>query len=76
MAALSANMVIGFVRQVQKRYEAIDHADWDAARSSYRTGDTAKWQQAVNEAVGPELQEWREIIRVLAQAESYYGGRY
>jgi hypothetical protein len=76
MAALTANQVRDFIRATQDRYRAIDHEDWDAERSCYRTSDTTKWQQAAHDVVPRAHQEWREIVRVLAQGESYYGGRY
>jgi hypothetical protein len=76
MAALTANQVIRFVRETQDRYRVIDHEDWDAERSRYRTGDTTKWQQAAHDVVPRAHQEWREIVRVLAQGETYYGGSY
>jgi hypothetical protein len=72
MTALSAATLKDLIRRTQERWREIDHADWDGNR--YRTpSDTAKWQQAARENAPPE---WREIVRVLAQGESYYGGRY
>jgi hypothetical protein len=76
MTALAVNRVRSFIHVTQDHYRRIDHEDWDAAHSCYRTPETAKWQQAAAEALPPELQEWREIVRVLAQGESYYGGSY
>jgi hypothetical protein len=49
----------------------IDHADWDGRR--YHTDNTTKWVQAARETAPAG---WAEIIRVLAQGESYYGGSY
>jgi hypothetical protein len=74
MATLSASQIRTFVRVAQDHYRRIDHEDWDGR--SYRTPDTDKWQQAAAEALPPEHREWREIVRVLAQGESYYGGSY
>jgi hypothetical protein len=74
MAPLTADQVRHFVHVTQDNYRRIDHEDWDGRR--YCTSDTAKWQQAAHEAVPPEFQEWREMVRVLAQGESYYGGAY
>jgi hypothetical protein len=74
MAALTANQVRDFIRATQDRYRVIDHEDWDGSR--YRIADTTKWQQAAHDVVPRAHQEWREIVRVLAQGESYYGGRY
>jgi hypothetical protein len=76
MASVSAIQVRAFVRETQDRYRSIDRADWDDERSCYRSPDTAKWQQAAAEAVPTYAKEWREIVRVLAQGESYYGGSY
>jgi hypothetical protein len=76
MAALTANQIRDFIRATQDRYRVIDHEDWDAERSRYNTADTTKWQQAAHDMVPRAHQEWREIVRVLAQGESYYGGRY
>jgi hypothetical protein len=42
----------------------------------YRSSNIDKWQEAACQAVPPIVKEWREIIRVLAQGESYYGGAY
>jgi hypothetical protein len=74
MAPLTANQVCDLVQVAQVNYRRIDHEDWDGRR--YRSSDTAKWQQASHEAVPPEHQEWREMVRVLAQGESYYGRAY
>jgi hypothetical protein len=71
MAQLSRDQVKDLIIRTQERYREIDHADWDGNR--YRTHDTAKWEQAAHETAPAE---WREIIRVLAQGESYYGGEY
>jgi hypothetical protein len=77
MAALSASQIRTFVRVAQDHYRRIDLEDRDEARSRYRTAsDTAKWQQAAADVLPREHQEWREIVRVLAQGESYYGGSY
>ncbi len=69
--ALSAAAVKQLVAQTQERFREIDHEDWDGRQ--YRTPDTQKWQQAARENAPPE---WAEIVRVLAQGESYYDGRY
>jgi hypothetical protein len=71
MAALTTQQVKDLIIRTQERYREIDHADWDGNR--YRTHDTAKWQQAARESAP---HGWVEIIRVLAQGESYYGGEY
>lgn len=71
MAALSRDQVKDLIIRTQERYREIDHADWDGNR--YRTHDTAKWVQAARETAPAG---WAEIIRVLAQGESYYGGSY
>jgi hypothetical protein len=71
MAALTTQQVKDLITRTQERYREIDHADWDGNR--YRTHDTAKWQQAARETAP---RGWAEIIRVLAQGESYYGGAY
>jgi hypothetical protein len=76
MAALTTQQVKDLIRRTQRCFEVIDHEDWDAARSMYRSSNIDKWQQAAHEAVPPIVKEWREIIRVLAQGESYYGGAY
>jgi hypothetical protein len=74
MSAQSAEQLKTMIRTAQERYGEIDHADWDGER--YRTPDTAKWQQATRDAVPEDHAEWREMVRVLAQGESYYGGQY
>jgi hypothetical protein len=76
MAQLSRDQVKELIRRTQHCYQVIDHEDWDAARSMYRSSNIDKWQQAAHEAVPAVVAEWREIIRVLAQGESYYGGEY
>jgi hypothetical protein len=75
MTALTANQVKDLIRRAQERYRyyQIQHENWDAANRRYRTHDMAMWQQAAKEIAPPE---WAEIIRVLAQGESYYGGAY
>jgi hypothetical protein len=73
MAALTTQQVKDLIRRTQRCFEVIDHEDWDAARSMYRSSNIDKWQQAASETAPPE---WAEIIRVLAQGESYYGGGY
>jgi hypothetical protein len=71
MAALTTQQVKDLIVRTQERYREIDHADWDGNR--YRTHDTAKWAQAARETAP---RGWAEIIRVLAEGESYYGGSY
>jgi hypothetical protein len=71
LTALTAKQVKDLIRRTQECFSRIDHDDWDGSR--YRTHETAKWQQAAKET---SPAEWREIIRVLAQGESYYGGKY
>jgi hypothetical protein len=72
MPALSATQVRDLIVRTRARYRDIDHADWDAERSRYRTpSDTQKWEQAAAD-VAPA--EWREFIRILAQGWDYYGG--
>jgi hypothetical protein len=73
MAAMSPHTLKELILKTQARYEVIQHENWDAERHRYRTHDTAMWQQAARE-VAPR--EWAEIVRVLAQGESYYDGRY
>jgi hypothetical protein len=73
MAALTVNQVKDLIVRVQERYQQIQHEQWDAERYCYRMHDTAMWQQAARE-IAPS--EWPEIIPVLAQGESYYGGSY
>jgi hypothetical protein len=60
--------------ETQARFSEIDHADWDGNRYSRTTTD--KWIQAACEVVPEQLADWREMVRVLAQGESYYGGEY
>ncbi len=72
MPALSATQVRDLIVRTRARYRDIDHADWDAARSRYRTpSDTRKWEQAAADVVPPE---WVEFVRILAQGWDYYGG--
>jgi hypothetical protein len=71
MAALTTQQVKDLIRRTQERYGQIDHADWDGRR--YHTDNTTKWVQAARETAPAG---WAEIIRVLAQGESYYGGSY
>jgi hypothetical protein len=73
MAALTAQQVKDLIRRTQERYMRIQHENWDAKTGRYRTHDTAKWEQAARETAPAG---WAEIIRVLAQGESYYGGSY
>lgn len=70
---LSAARVKDLIVRTQERYMQIQHDQWDAKRFRYGMTDTAMWQQAAQE-IAPS--GWAEIIRVLAQGESYYGGSY
>jgi hypothetical protein len=76
MVALTANQVKDLIRRAQECFSRMEHDSWDAERCRYRRTETEMWPLAAKEAVPPELEEWREIIRVLAQGETYYGGRY
>jgi hypothetical protein len=76
MAALTRQQVKDLIARTQERYTQIEHEQWDAERSRYRMHDGAMWEKAVKETVPWLAREWREIIRVLAQGESYYGGQY
>jgi hypothetical protein len=76
MTALTAQQVKDLIIRTQHCYQVIQHENWDAANRRYRTHDTAMWQEAAFQAVPTEHQEWREMVRVLAQGESYYGGSY
>jgi hypothetical protein len=71
MAALTRQQVRDLITRTQQRFREIDHADWDGNR--YRTHEQHKWAQAARETAPTG---WVEIIRVLAQGESYYGGTY
>jgi hypothetical protein len=74
MSALPAEQIRSFIRETQARFHEIDHADWDGDR--YHRSNTDKWTEASQEAVPEDFAEWREMVRVLAQGESYYGGNY
>ncbi len=76
MASLTAQQVKDLVARTQEKFSEIEKAQYDAERGRYRMPETQMWQQAAQEAVPFLAREWREIIRVLAQGESYYGGRY
>jgi len=72
MATMSPRTLTETIVRTRARYMEIDHADWDAARSRYRTpSDTAKWEQATRECAPAE---WVEFVRILAQGWDYYGG--
>ena len=76
MTALVAKQLKEMIRGARARFSAIDHADWDAVAKHYRTpSSTAKWTQAACEAVPEQFADWREMVRILAQGESYYGGQ-
>jgi hypothetical protein len=76
MAALSAKQVKDLIARTQEKFSEIEHAQYDAVNHRYRMPETQMWQKAAQEAVPFLAREWREIIRVLAQGESYYGGQY
>ena len=73
MTALTKEQVKDLIVRTQKRCEEIEHENWDAATFRYRITNTAMWHQAAAETAPAD---WAEIIRVLAQGESYYGGAY
>ena len=73
MANLSRDTVKDLILRTQRCFDVIDHENWDAEKASYRRTTTEMWAMAAKEAVPPE---WREIVRVLAQGETYYGGKY
>jgi hypothetical protein len=69
---MSAAQLRLLIVRTRARYREIDHADWDAKNSRYRTpSDTAKWEQAARKTVPAD---WVEIVRILAQGWDYYGG--
>ncbi len=72
-APLSPQQAKDLIVRTQERYQQIQHEQWDAERVRYLMPDTAMWQQAAQETAPSG---WVEIIRVLAQGESYYGGDY
>jgi hypothetical protein len=74
MAALTAQQVKDLITRTQRCFEVIEHEAWDPEKFMYRRAGTDMWMSAAKEAV--PYAEWREIIRVLAQGESYYGGKY
>jgi hypothetical protein len=76
MAELSRDQVKELIVRTQHCFQVIQHESYDAKNFRYRHSGTAMWQMAVEQAVPPMLAEWREIIRVLAEGESYYGGSY
>jgi broad specificity phosphatase PhoE len=69
MATLTTEQVKDLIVRTRARFREIDHADWNGR--SYRTADTAKWEQAARECAPPE---WVEYVRILAQGWDYYGG--
>lgn len=64
---LSAAMVKLRVEQVQLAYAEIEHKAWNG--KAYTRASTEMWQEACHIVE----EEWREIIRVLAQGGDYYG---
>jgi hypothetical protein len=76
MVSLSVKQVRALIRMTQECFSRIEHENWDASACRYRRTETEMWPMAAKEAVPEALAEWREIIRVLAQGETYYGGRY
>jgi hypothetical protein len=73
MNALTAGQVKDLIVRTQERYMQIQHENWDDAARRYRMHEMAMWDQAARETAP---RGWAEIIRVLAQGESYYGGSY
>ena len=71
MPALTPAM-IARVKEVQVRYQAIEHAAWNGKRYSNSNGDTWSESQMWIEASQIIEDDWREIIRVLAQGGDYY----
>jgi hypothetical protein len=65
--------LIGFVRKVQERVQVLDHETYDQVRHMNTVPHYHMFRMACEEIVPAE---WREIVRVLADGESYYGGHY
>ena len=55
------------VDKARKAYDAVQHREWDGR--VFNMSQTAMWAEASKAA--PE--EWREVVRVLAQGGDYYG---
>lgn len=66
MPALTPAMIKSRVGEVQVRYQAIEHEAWDGR--NYSKSHTQMWIEA-SQIIEDE---WREIVRVLAQGGDYY----
>jgi hypothetical protein len=76
MTALTAKQLTTMIRLAQAHCERIEHEQYDTEHFRYRISHTEMWQRAAKEAVPENLAEWRDMVRVLAQGEGYYDGKY
>ena len=68
MPALTPAMVKARVDEVQTKYRAIEHEAWNERKGMYSKPEMQMWAEA-SQIIEDE---WREIIRVLAQGGEYY----
>lgn len=66
--AVTPSMIRDWVKRCQLAHSEIEHREWDSQNVRHKMSPSEMWSEATQ--IVP--QEWREIVRVLAQGGDYY----